>query len=203
MSSSRSLAAPDRPGLPGLRVRQVGPQDWQTYRDLRLAALLDSPRAFWTTYASAAALSERDWRDRLEWPTWIAYADTSPDPQRPSAPVGLVALWRAPEASESEIVLVQMWVATWARGRGAADALIETALAAARDDGWTRVVLEVARENERAAAAYRRLGFVPTGRTAVMPWDESVVEVEMALDLASRRVGERGADAACDEHPPT
>lgn len=166
-------------------MRRVGPQDWRTYRDLRLAALLDSPRAFWTTYASAATLREQDWRERLEWPTWVAYADTSPDPAREPAPVGLAALWCAPDAPEGEILLVQMWVATWARGRGAADALIGTAVTAAREDGWSRVVLEVARENERASAAYRRLGFVPTGRTACMPWDESVLEVEMALDLRS------------------
>jgi len=180
VASSRIL-----PDLPGLRVHRAGPQDWRTYRDLRLAALLDSPRAFWTTYASAATRSEQDWQAGLEWPLWIAYADTSPDRRRPAAPVGLVALWHAPEAPEGEILLVQMWVATWARGRGAADALIRAALATAREDGWSRVVLEVAEENERATAAYRRLGFVPTGRTAVMPWDESVTEVEMALDLAS------------------
>lgn len=194
-SSPAPSPASGLPQLLGLTVRQVGPQQWRTYRDVRLAALLDSPRAFWTTYASAAALSARQWRDRLGWPTWIAYADTSPDPQRPCAPVGLVALWRAPETPEGEVVLVQMWVATWARGRGAADALIETAVAAARDDGWSRVVLEVASENERAAAAYRRQGFVPTGRTASMPWDESVVELEMALDVGARSPRHTGRPA--------
>ena len=153
------------------------------YRDLRLAALIDSPRAFWTTYAQAAAVADEDWRARLEWPTWIAYAATSPDPGRPPAPVGLVALWHAPEAPEGEIVLIQMWVASWGRGRGVADALIGAVVETARADGWTRVVLEVAEENVRAAGCYRRAGFVPTGRRAVMPWDPRVVELEMALDL--------------------
>jgi ribosomal protein S18 acetylase RimI-like enzyme len=177
------------PPLPGLVVRPAGPQDWRTYRDLRLAALLDSPRAFWTTYADAAALVEADWRSRLEWPTWIAHAASSPDPERPPAPVGLVALWRAPDSPEDEvsgeIVLVQMWVASWVRGRGAADALLDAAVEASRADGWTRVVLEVAEENLRAAGCYRRAGFAPTGRRAVMPWDPTVVEVEMALDLGA------------------
>lgn len=186
MASSRTpLAGPGRPVLPGLQVQRAVPQDWRTYRDLRLAALLDSPRAFWTTYASAADLSEPAWRERLEWPVWIAYADTSPDPQQPSVPVGLVALWRAPEAPQGEILLVQMWVASWVRGRRAADALVRTAVATARADGWSRLLLDVAEENGRAITAYRRLGFLPTGRTAVMPWDESVTEIEMALDLAS------------------
>ena len=168
----------------GLTVRRAEPEDWRTYRDLRLAARLDSPRAFWTTYAEAAALLEADWRSRLEWPVWFASADVSPDPGRPAAPVGLVALWHAPGSPEGEVVLVQMWVATWARGRGAADALVAAAVASARADGWTRVVLEVAQENVRAAACYRRAGFAPTGRSATMPWDPDVVELEMALDLA-------------------
>lgn len=180
------------PPLPELVVRRAGPQDWRTYRDLRLAALLDSPRAFWTTYADAAAFVEADWRARLEWPTWIADAAVSPDPERPPAPVGLVALWRAPDSPEDEtpgeIVLVQMWVASWVRGRGVADALLGAAVETARADGWTRVLLEVAEDNGRAVACYRRAGFVETGRRAVMPWDPAVVEVEMALDLqASRR----------------
>lgn len=169
--------------LPGLAVRRVGPDDWRAYRDLRLAALIDSPRAFWTTYAQAAALEEQDWRDRLEWPTWIASAAGSPDPTSPPVPVGLVALWRSPEGDEGEIVLVQMWVAGWARGRGVVDVLVDTCAEAARTDGWTRLVLEVAEENERAATAYRRLGFLPTGRRSVMPWDERVTEIEMARDL--------------------
>lgn len=175
--------------LTELAVRRVSPADWRTYRDLRIAALLDSPRAFWTTYADAAARGEADWRARLEWPTWVAYATTSPDHGRPPAPLGLVALWHAPEAPRGEIVLVQMWVPSWVRGRGVADALVGAAVEAARADGWTRVVLDVAEENLRAAGCYRRAGFVFTGRRAVMPWDPRVVEVEMALDL---RVDEPG-----------
>lgn len=172
-----------RAALPGLDVRRIGPRDWRTYRDLRLAALIDSPRVFWTTYAQAAALVEEDWRDRLDWPTWIAYAPLSPDPDRPSAPVGLVALWRVPDSHDDRIHITQMWVAGWARGRGVADALIEAAVESARADGWGAVALEVAEENVRAEHCYRRLGFRRTGAEAVMPWDPEVVEVEMVLSL--------------------
>lgn len=172
-----------RPVLAGLRVERLAPPDWRTYRDVRLAALIDSPRAFWTTYAQATALAEEDWRDRLGWPTWIAYAPVSPDPDRPAAPVGLAALWRVPDAPDDRVHLVQMWVAGWARGRGVADALIEAAVEAARDDGWGAVALEVAEENVRAERCYRRLGFRRTGSAAVMPWDAEVVEVEMVRDL--------------------
>ena len=50
--------------------------------------------------------------------------------------------------------------------------------------GFRRVVLDVAHENTRAAAFYERLGFTRTGRVGAMPWDESVTEETLALDLA-------------------
>jgi ribosomal protein S18 acetylase RimI-like enzyme len=181
-----SDALPGLPGLsalPGLTVRRAGGDDWRTYRDVRLASLLDSPHAFWTTYEQAAANRAADWRSRLEWPTWIAMAPVAPGPAPPVVPVGLAGLWHAPGAPPGEVLLVQMWVAGWARGRGVATALIEAVLDGARGDGWTRVVLDVAQANARASACYRRAGFRPTGETAVMPWDSDVTELRMALDL--------------------
>ena len=41
--------------MTGLVVERVHAASWRTYRDVRLAALIDSPRAFWATYAEAAA----------------------------------------------------------------------------------------------------------------------------------------------------
>ncbi len=72
-----------------------------------------------------------------------------------------------------------MWVAGAARGTGAAAALVSTALNHAREQGWGTVVLDVAVENVRAAAFYRRMGFVPTGETGTMPWDPTCVEERM------------------------
>jgi ribosomal protein S18 acetylase RimI-like enzyme len=45
------------------------------------------------------------------------------------------------------------------------------------------VVLDVAHENGRAWAFYLRMGFRPTGRVERMPWDPSVTEEMMVLDL--------------------
>lgn len=164
-----------------LEVRRVSSEQWRTYRDIRLAALLDSPRAFWTTYAEAAALTGGQWRQRLSSPTWLAWDRASPGVAQ--APVGLVALWQAPDQGADHAVLVQMWVATWARGSGAADALIATAVGHARGSGVRRLTLEVAQDNPRAQRCYLRHGFRHTGRTGSMPWEEAAAEAEMALDL--------------------
>jgi ribosomal protein S18 acetylase RimI-like enzyme len=76
-----------------------------------------------------------------------------------------------------------MWVATVARGTDVATRLVGTALTHAAASGRRTVVLEVAHENARARAFYARMGFRPTGEVGRMPWDRSVTEETLALDL--------------------
>ena len=162
------------------RVTLVTPEAWRTYRDVRLAALIDSPRAFWVTYAEAARAPTSS--GASGWPsmgpTWVAIEG--------GRPVGTVGLWHGDDQPSDEVHLVGMWVATVARGTDVAATLVGTALTHAAASGWRRVVLDVAHENRRAWAFYRRMGFRPTGRVERMPWDPSVTEEMMVLDLPGR-----------------
>lgn len=45
-------------------ARQADADDWEDLRDLRLRALGDTPEAFGTTLAQAAARSDDEWRGR-------------------------------------------------------------------------------------------------------------------------------------------
>ena len=111
----------ERPDLSGVEVVRVTGDLWSTYRDVRLAALIDSPRAFWTTYAEAAGRSEDEWRHvpgRIT--AWLAL-----DGERPA---GTVGLWHGEEQPEDEVFLIGMWVPTFARGSGVAERLVATAL---------------------------------------------------------------------------
>ena len=161
----------------GLVLQRVREASWRTYRDVRLAALIDSPRAFGATYDAAARLTDDAWRQRgaTTGPTWLAFDD--------GRPVGTVGLWHADEQPDDEVYLVGMWVATVARGTDAAAILVSTALTHAAASGWRRVLLDVAHENARARRFYTRMGFRPTGEVAAMPWDASVTEETLALDL--------------------
>ena len=167
----------DPTGGDGLVVERVTEASWRTWRDVRLASLIDSPRAFWTTYAESAGTTDDQWRERCATggPTWLALDD--------GRPVGTVGLWHAPDQPADEVVLVGMWVASVARGTDVATRLVGTALTSAAASGFRRVVLDVAHENARARAFYARMGFRATGAVGRMPWDPSVTEQTLALDL--------------------
>lgn len=160
-----------------LQLRRVDETSWRAYRDVRLAMLLDTPRAFASTYAREARFTDDRWVERVrgEACTWLA--------SRGDLPVGAVTTVRSEEQPEGEISLVGMWVAGHARGSGVGERLIETAVADARERGMARVTLDVAEENLPARRLYARLGFRPTGHTWCLPHDESITELEMSLSL--------------------
>jgi RimJ/RimL family protein N-acetyltransferase len=168
-------AAPGVASAP--RVERVTEATWRAARDVRLAALIDSPRSFWTRYPQEAALTDDQWRARATGPvpTWLAWDG--------DLPLGTVALVPGEARPDGQSVLVGMWVVPRARGNGVAGLLVEALLDHARGTGVRRVTLEVARENARAARFYLRRGFALTGETGAMPWDPTCVEVRMALDL--------------------
>lgn len=158
-----------------VHVRRLAAQDWADLRSVRLAMLLDTPLAYGSTYEREREYPEQLWRERAEGLTWMAFSGTRP--------VGSVTLYADPDRPPGEIWLVGMWVAAHARGSGAAQALVEVAVAQARADGLERVVLEVAENNPRARAAYSRMGFVETGEAGPSSTYPRVCELEMVRYL--------------------
>lgn len=166
------------PAPAGVRVVRVTEETLPTWRDVRLAALIDTPRAFGGTYAQSRAHTDEQWRARaLGTPTWLALEGEHP--------VGTVGLWWVPGAADGDVHLIGMWVPTGARGRGIGDLLVRHALGAAREAGARRVLLDVAHENGPARALYARHGFVPTGTTGALPWAPEVTELEMACEVST------------------
>src|SRR5688572_8728692 len=101
-------------------LRRLGPGDWRTWRDMRLAALSESPRAFASSLVKEKGYSESDWRD------WL-------DPARGLKAVaedraGLVGAW-VPEDRHGAVELYSMWVHPEWRGQGVGDLLIDEVVA--------------------------------------------------------------------------
>jgi ribosomal protein S18 acetylase RimI-like enzyme len=142
-----------------ISVQVITPDDWETWRAVRLAALKEAPYAYGSTYADWADAPEEQWRQRLggEFRNLLARVDGRPGGIASGVPAG----------EDAGIVeIVSMYVLPAARGRGVADRLIGEIAAWARSRGATALRLDVTVGNEHAVALYRRHGFRDTATRA-------------------------------------
>lgn len=142
---------------PLMIVRLLHPSDWQLKRDLRLAALRDSPASFGSSFAREKDFTEGDWRS---WPRNGAYFAAFDED---GTALGIAGSWIDPDAPDVTN-LISMWVRPEARRRGVAGQLVAAVIAWARRQGSARVELKVATGNEAALQAYLRNGFRLTDR---------------------------------------
>lgn len=158
-------------------IRRLGSDDWQLLRDLRLAALQESPAAFLSTYDREASFDEATWRSRLETSAYfVAEAE--------GAAIGMVCAYRHAEPESDgppEMELVSMWVGPDRRRRGIGARLVANVLEYARDEGEPLVGLWVAAGNETAEALYRAAGFERTGEEQEMPGRPDGCEVKLTV----------------------
>jgi GNAT superfamily N-acetyltransferase len=164
-----------------LTVRRIRPDEGETLRTHRLAALRDTPSAFGSTYDSEVGRTLAEWTDRArlgadgrDRVTYLALLDRHV--------VGIVGGFRA--APDRPVVdLVSMWTAPAARRAGVGRALVASVVEWARDTGATAVELWVAHGNEPAQRLYESCGFVETGDVAPLPSDPCRDELRMRLVL--------------------
>jgi GNAT superfamily N-acetyltransferase len=160
-----------------INVRALGEDDWQVYRDIRLAALLEAPEAFVATRAQEEALDEQVWRDRLRRARrLVAESD--------GTPLGVVSLGQAEEPDAGTAELFGLWVAPQARGTGLAWKLVEAGADQARKDGRSHLSYWVGTDNGRAVAFASSFGFRPgVSRRPMRVTSEADGAEEMAMVL--------------------
>ena len=160
MSKASAIGAPvsedSRESADAVVVRPTGLHDWPVLKALRLAALADAPTAFGVSLAEAAANPDAQWMARAAGTGpgrfYLAWQD--------GRAVGMAASVRSEADRTADTAsLIAMWVAPHARGSGAASLLVEAIQAALRADQVGTLLLEVAPDNARAVAFYRRHGF--------------------------------------------
>jgi ribosomal protein S18 acetylase RimI-like enzyme len=170
-------------------VRRIRADEWRQYRDLRLEALKDSPLAFIEQYGDSIAQADRFWRDRVDHGA-AGRASCIYVAVHVGRFIGKAACFVEPESTAH---VVGVYVTPRWRSTGVAEALLAAVLEWAREEaGAARVRLFVMTTNNRAAAFYRRIGFVPTGATMAYPPNPTFTEQEMEYRTGDDRSG-RGA----------
>ena len=153
-------------------VRIVTEDQWESLREVRLAALQDTPDAYWSSYAEVAAWPEDRWR------LWAA-SGAAVIAWVGDKPCGLAA----GIIHEDEHHMISMWLAPQARGHGLAEALVHSVSDWARRDGATILTLWVVDGNSAGRRLYERLGFELTGDVQPFPEGDPRTESKMALRL--------------------
>lgn len=190
------------------QVRRILADEWRLYRELRLEALKDSPLAFVEQYDDAVTRGDRYWQDRVERDA-TSPASSTFVAMHAGMFIGKASCFVEPEITKYVSAhVVGVYVTPQFRGQPVAEALMVAVLRWAREQAAAvRIRLFVLDTNDRAAAFYRRVGFVPTGATVAWPPNPAFTEHEMeyarkktdasasAADCASRRVIADGPQA--------
>lgn len=164
-------------------IRTIAPDEWNTYKQLRLRALADSPSAFGSTLAEEQERSDADWYSRLvngansRWNLpLIAEID--------GEPIGL-AWGRIDEANLDVANLYQMWVAPSNRGIGIGKMLLEAVITWAKQLRVSFLDLGVTYRDSSAVRLYKRLGFKPVGQPRPLRSGSEMLCQDMRLNLKS------------------
>lgn len=167
----------------GVEILRVAATDAARLKQMRLAALLDAPSAFGSTYESEASRPDDEWVQRAvagsqghDRATFFA--------QLHESDVGLVGGHREQPGS-SIVELVSMWVAPHVRGQRVGALLVDAVKNWAIETNAMSVSLWVTRGNTPAEHLYQSKGFVATGELQPLPSDASRDEARMHLPLLS------------------
>lgn len=165
-----------------ITVRALTEDEWETYREVRLAALEESPDAFVADHAEEASEPEDFWRERMGRSHRLL-AEVDGDA------VGVVSIGGAPEEADPDVgQLFGLWVAPEWRGRSVAASLVREGARYARSQGLGRLFYWVGTDNARGVAFASSFGFRPTDRRRPMRVrGDSEEEIAMVLALGDDR----------------
>ena len=161
-----------------MRIYTVQRRDWREYREIRLAALKDTPSAFASTWQEEASLTPPQWMERAQRSqdgktlTIVVAVDDA------GRWVGLVGGYR-PGGRGVDAELISMWVAPDCRGSGIGIELLRGVLAWAEAHGASTIGLWVNKANRAAISLYDKAGFRRTGETDKLPSDPTQREIRM------------------------
>lgn len=138
-----------------MKIRATEEQDWMILKEIRLAALLDSPTAFGVSYQTAITNSDEQWKQRASSETqpkfWLAF--------KGEKAIGMIG---AGVDQTDRYNLIAMWVKPGSRESGVADRLIDAVKFDAINTGFKQIFLDVSPSNLKASRLYKKHGFVFT-----------------------------------------
>jgi RimJ/RimL family protein N-acetyltransferase len=141
-----------------LALKLLDPDDFETFKRIRLEALRAAPEAFASSAAEWENLPDEEWRRRLtNTPVVVSF--------RGGEPVGIMGLMRQRASKMAHrATIIMVYLRDSERGGGYAVGMLNLLLDHARALGIRQVELAVSAENLAAIRFYQREGFHEIGR---------------------------------------
>lgn len=144
-----------------LDVRELIPEDWRIYKELRLESLRDSPDAFCSAYQDELQQEDDAWQQALD----LSRNSEAFLPLVAELNGMAVGLARAEVYSgEDEARIYQLWVVPGVRGMGAGHCLLQRIICWARDLRLDALILGVIVSNNDGLHWCKDMGFHPEGK---------------------------------------
>jgi len=136
-----------------IEVITAEPNEALRLRELRLRALANAPYAFGADHVVESERPIEYWQDYLKNTEWCFAVSDGVD-------IGLLAVDKADADRGSDCWLASWWLEEAFRGQGVPALMLQWLDNLCISKGWQKQGLGVWPENERAIAAYLKLGFV-------------------------------------------
>jgi GNAT superfamily N-acetyltransferase len=143
-----------------MEVRRARADEWETLREIRLAALTDSPDAFGSTLAEERDADEGRWRGWITGEGWAGAVATF-IADGPGPLLGMATGYR-PDDRPTTGWLFAMWVRPERRGDGVGRQLVAAVAEWAAALDIDQLLLHVTDGNDGAVRFYASCGFVGT-----------------------------------------
>ena len=164
-----------------VEVRRIRAGEGGLLRDVRLAALVDAPSAFESTFDDEVGRPSSGW-DGDAATRAAGFEAANFFAEDDGRVLGLVGAFR-PAGGADVVELVSMWVHPDGRGRGLGERLVAAVIDWAGAAGAAKVALWVMRGNYPAIGLYTRMGFVSLGETKAYVGHPCDGELRMTLEL--------------------
>jgi RimJ/RimL family protein N-acetyltransferase len=134
-------------------IQPAAKSEAQRLRSLRLAALKDAPYAYGAKYEVDKEKPLTFWQESIENSNWFFVSINEED-------IGLIGVEKAGTDRISDCWIFGWWIAPPYRGQGVVKLMLDEIDKFCLKNNWLHQGLGVWPENQRAVAAYTKLGFV-------------------------------------------
>jgi RimJ/RimL family protein N-acetyltransferase len=141
-----------------IEVKKVTNEDWEVYRAVRLASLIDSPASFSSSYANELKYSEEKWRSILE-PHDVTRSSSMPLLARVNSEPASIGLGYIHNIDSQVGCIYQMWTKPEYRNKGCASKILQSIIIWAKESKLHTLDLSITTANKAATALYLSSGF--------------------------------------------